>query len=105
MQQAFRSPGQVGRCQVARIQERYGPMRALAWKPKVRGKLFGNPVSLYLGEISFSIYMLQWFVIDNAKLLGLAQLTPAQQIPAIIVTVLLLAMITNEYVERRGGDR
>jgi peptidoglycan/LPS O-acetylase OafA/YrhL len=62
--------------------------------------LFSNRISVYLGEISYSIYMLHWLVLLNERTVGFDQ-TPLALRPWLMVgLVILLSALTYELVER-----
>jgi len=62
--------------------------------------LFGNPISLYLGEISYSVYMLHWIVIVYAAPLGLDQLSIGWQILTIFMIIMMGSALTYHFVEQ-----
>ncbi|MDH3978528.1 MAG: hypothetical protein OEU86_08440, partial [Gammaproteobacteria bacterium] len=62
--------------------------------------LFGNPVSVYLGEISYSIYMVHWFFIANWKVLGFDPEQPERTIVSVLGGTLLLSSLTYKFVEQ-----
>ena len=73
---------------------------ALAHSRQPLDLLFGNRVSVYLGEISFSIYMIHWFIIENSALLKLNTIALDIRGWIAIGAVLLAAAFLYEFVER-----
>jgi peptidoglycan/LPS O-acetylase OafA/YrhL len=76
---------------------------ALAHRGQPLEWVFGNRVSLYLGEISYSVYLIHWFVRADARILletHVPSLSPNIQTPLLLALVFLLASITHYAVER-----
>jgi peptidoglycan/LPS O-acetylase OafA/YrhL len=64
--------------------------------------LFGNPLAVYLGEISYSIYLLHWLFVGNLTLIGFEQLTPLSAIGGVLALTLIGAVLCYHGVERNG---
>lgn len=62
--------------------------------------LFNNRVSIYLGEISYSIYMLHWFVVANEETFGFDRFDVAVRPWLMLGAVLVGSAVTYELVER-----
>lgn len=62
--------------------------------------LFGNPVAVYLGEISYSVYMLHWLVIAYAATLRLDQLPVGWQILTTFTIIMGGSVLTYHLVEQ-----
>ena len=62
--------------------------------------LFGNPVSVYLGKISFSVYMVHWFYLADLTVFGFNQLPVTTRVWAVLGVVLITSVITYHFVER-----
>ena len=73
---------------------------ALAQNEQPMRLLFGNRVSVYLGEISFSIYMLHWLVIQNARHWGLLALPESWRLPALLAVILVGSALSFHWVEQ-----
>lgn len=67
--------------------------------------LGGNPVSVYLGEISYSLYMLHWFITANAKPFGLNTLPKEIQVFVLLGAVLIGASLSYHVVEQISRRR
>jgi len=70
--------------------------------------LFGNRVSLFLGEISYSVYMVHWFVLAVCMpIFGaeLGRLPPGGQLAVVLGTILLFATLTHFSIERPARAR
>ena len=66
---------------------------------------FANRVSVYLGEISFSIYMLHWLVLQNASHWGLLALPGHWQLPVVLTVILVGASLSYQLVEQTARRR
>ena len=77
---------------------------ALAHEQAPWPRLLGNRVMLRLGEISYSIYMVHWFVLLNAHHVGLHRLSPELQVAALLLGVIGLSFLTHHFIEL-GGQR
>lgn len=67
---------------------------------KLNNLLFGNPVSLYLGKISYSLYMTQLFgILLAVYLVGSATKLPGWYAPATILFTFVFAVICYHLVE------
>lgn len=78
---------------------------SLSYNPRWLTMLFGNKISLYLGEISYSIYMVHWFVvIEIPKLLGdtIADIPAIHRLWLLPVATVLVSALTNYFVERQA---
>ena len=65
--------------------------------------LFGNGLSVYLGRISYSIYMVHWFYLGNMAVFGLDRPPLAVRSWVVLGAVLVTAMATYHLVERTTG--
>jgi len=72
---------------------------ALAWNEKPLRLVFGNRVSVYLGEISYSIYLVHWFVLQHAGMLGLDRLPDGVRVWAMFGVVIAASAATYHGVE------
>lgn len=73
---------------------------ALAQDKQPLKGLFGNSIAVYLGEISYSIYMLHWIVITYAPPLGLDQLSARWEILATFSIIMVSSVLTYHFVEQ-----
>ena len=73
---------------------------ALAQNQQPLQLLFGNRVLVYLGEISFSIYMLHWLVIRNARHWGLLAVPESWRLPALLTVILVGSALSFHWVEQ-----
>jgi peptidoglycan/LPS O-acetylase OafA/YrhL len=78
---------------------------ALAQNEQPMRMLFGNRVSVYLGEISFSIYMLHWLVIQNAEHWGLPALPVSWRLPALLAVILVGSALSYHLIEQVSRRR
>ena len=62
--------------------------------------LFGNPVAIYLGEISYSVYMLHWLVIAYAATLRLDQLPVEWRIFTTFMIIMGGSVLTYHLIEQ-----
>jgi len=62
-------------------------------------KLFGNRLMIYLGEISYSIYMLHWLILSNLGLFGFMELPLNIRIWAVLGTIIIGSALTYHFVE------
>ena len=73
---------------------------ALAHNQAPLSLLFANRLVIYLGEISYSIYMLHWLVVFNIDKLGLGGV-PLLWLPAVLVGIILIgSALTYHLVEQ-----
>jgi peptidoglycan/LPS O-acetylase OafA/YrhL len=73
-------------------------------EPPIR-VLFGNRVSVYLGEISFSIYMLHWLIIHNAGHWGLLAVPVHWRLPVLLTMIVAAAVLSFHLVEQLSRRR
>lgn len=78
---------------------------ALAQNRRPWRALLGNPVMHYLGEISYSLYMVHWWVLVHGERFGLRALPKEAQVIALLVAVLLLSSATYHGIERTAQRR
>lgn len=65
--------------------------------------LFGNAVSVYLGKISYSVYMVHWIYVGNMAAFGFNALPAQTRIWWVLGAVLCTSVITYHLVERITG--
>jgi len=65
--------------------------------------LFGNPLSVYLGKISYSIYMVHWFYLADLSIFGFDELPISMRVWVILAVVILTSMMTYHFVERTSS--
>lgn len=61
--------------------------------------VFGNRAMVYLGEISYSVYMLHWFILNNLDNFGFMSMPLQIRIWAVLATILITSAITYHLVE------
>jgi len=72
---------------------------SLAWDEAPASTVFGNRIARYLGEISYSVYMVHWFVFAYAEPLGLGALPDPYRAWAMLAVVLAMASATHYAIE------
>ncbi|MGH0034545.1 MAG: acyltransferase family protein [Myxococcota bacterium] len=81
---------------------------ALAQDPAPLRAVFGRRTVVWLGEISYSIYMIHWFVLTVGMALlgeGAGEIEPRLLVGALFATVLAAAAATHLAVERPARSR
>jgi peptidoglycan/LPS O-acetylase OafA/YrhL len=72
---------------------------ALAWDDAPSRYVFGNRVVVYLGEISYSMYLVHWFVLKQVGALGLGALPGSVRVWAMFAVVIGLSALTHHALE------
>lgn len=65
--------------------------------------LFGNPVSMYLGKISYSIYLVHWLYLADLTVFGFNNLPVSVRVWVVLGVVLVTSSITYHFVERASS--
>jgi peptidoglycan/LPS O-acetylase OafA/YrhL len=73
---------------------------ALAWDAPPLARVFGNRAAVYLGEISYSVYLVHWFVLQHANALGLSGLSDGSRVSLMFVLVIAASVATYHGVEK-----
>ena len=72
---------------------------ALAYNSAVMNLLFGNRLSVYLGEISYSMYLFHWVVVSHLEEFGLMKLPILERMGAYTLIVIVCSMACYHLVE------
>lgn len=72
---------------------------ALAWDQAPSRRIFGNRLVVYLGEISYSVYLVHWFVLQHAEAIGLATLPDGLRVWAMFAVVIAASAATYHCIE------
>jgi peptidoglycan/LPS O-acetylase OafA/YrhL len=72
---------------------------ALAWDDSPARHIFGNRVVVYLGEISYSVYLVHWFILKQAGALGLAALPAGVRVWAMFALVIAVSAFAHYAIE------
>jgi peptidoglycan/LPS O-acetylase OafA/YrhL len=72
---------------------------ALAWQESPAHRVFGNRVVVYLGEISYSVYLVHWFVLQYVEPLGLSALPDSVRVWAMFAVVIAASAAAHHAIE------
>jgi len=72
---------------------------ALAWDEVPSRWLFGNRLVVYLGEISYSVYLVHWFVLKHAAGMGLTALPDELRVWVMFAVVIAASAATYHCIE------
>jgi peptidoglycan/LPS O-acetylase OafA/YrhL len=62
--------------------------------------LFGNRASIYLGDLSYSLYMNHWLFVGSEGLFGYIQFTTIYTVIAVNAAIIGMSVLTYHFVER-----
>lgn len=79
----------------------FGLFMLVVLLPRLRhSAVLSNPVTAYLGAISYSVYLIHGQTYDAVR----SVVPPALAVPLAMIATLILASLTYRFVERRGID-